>query len=499
VIAHGERIKVGPEYQSISRPRQEDKAALTKAVRDRYRCPDGFLDFRLADELSPNPGFFQFGPDTTCYGRSWRHGHGAQASTRISNLLPNVSFHKSQIVMPFDPSEIIDNLRLERYPCGQMGKYEKSLKNFYYQLRPLTSRSMRIGIQKLRASQWEKRQFPRWPVDTTVENICETLLLLSLTAQGIDRIPFIWFWPDGARGCVSMTHDVETTVGRDFSTHLMDIDDSFGIKASFQVVPEKRYPVTPDYLDSLRSRGFEVCVQDLNHDGRLFDEREEFERRVAKINRYGREYGAKGFRSAVLYRNLDWYQELEFSYDMTVPNVAHLDPQRGGCCTVMPYFIGDVLELPVTTIQDYTLFHVLNERSIDLWKMQMEKILSKNGLATFIVHPDYIVESETQAVYKELLAALDKMRKEDALWFALPGEVDSWWRSRSQMSLVKTGHSWRIVGEGSERAVLAFAKVVDGRLVYELTGTPQEELQLCNVNVDHSRAVWPPRLKSAWN
>ena len=53
---------------------------------------------------------------------------------------------------------------------------------------------------------------------------------------------------------------------------------------------------------------------------------------------------------------------------MSVPNVAHLEPQRGGCCTVMPYFVGDVLELPLTTIQDYSLFHILGDYSTTLWK-----------------------------------------------------------------------------------------------------------------------------------
>jgi hypothetical protein len=37
-----------------------------------------------------------------------------------------------------------------------------------------------------------------------------------------------------------MTHDLETERGKAFCTELMDIDDSFGIKASFQVVPGGR-------------------------------------------------------------------------------------------------------------------------------------------------------------------------------------------------------------------------------------------------------------------
>ena len=64
---------------------------------------------------------------------------------------------------------------------------------------------------------------------------------------------------------------------------------------------------------------------------------------------------------------------------MSVPNVAHLEPQRGGCCTVMPYFIGDILELPLTTTQDYSLFHILGDYSIALWKQQIELILGSTA------------------------------------------------------------------------------------------------------------------------
>jgi hypothetical protein len=117
---------------------------------------------------------------------------------------------------------------------------------------------------------------------------------------------------------------------------------------------------------------------------------------------------------------------------------------------------------------------VLNEQSIDLWKIQVEAILAKNGLASFIVHPDYITEPRTQAVYKNLLILLSELRKQENLWFALPRDIDSWWRARSRMSVVRDGESWRVVGEGAERAVLAFAKAVDGKLVYELPETPSK-------------------------
>jgi len=90
---------------------------------------------------------------------------------------------------------------------------------------------------------------------------------------------------------------------------------------------------------------------------------------------------------------------------------------------VMPYFIGNVLEIPLTTIQDYTLFHILDDYSTDLWKKQIEMILAKNGLISFIVHPDYIIDSKAQSVYRDLLAYFEELRGQEALWFALPGEI----------------------------------------------------------------------------
>lgn len=289
-----------------------------------------------------------------------------------------------------------------------------------------------------------------------------------MKAQCIDRVPFVWFWPDGARSCIVLTHDVEAERGQNFCPELINIDESFGIRASFQFVPEGRYKISTNLLQAIRERGFEIGIQDLNHDGHLFRDEEGFLRRAERINRYAEIYGAKGFRAAVLYRNQEWYDALDFSFDMSVPNVAHLDPQQGGCCTVMPYFIGDILEIPVTTTQDYMLFHLLSDYSVDLWKWQTEAIVKKNGLASFIIHPDYVIEKRAREVYLALLGFLHQLRSRERLWFALPGEVDQWWRSRSKMRLTERDGHWRIEGSGAERAKLAFAMAAGDHLEYEI-------------------------------
>jgi hypothetical protein len=332
-------------------------------------------------------------------------------------------------------------------------------------------------------------KFPHWPVDRTVDTALENLMLLALRTRGGERIPFIWFWPEGAASAAVMTHDVETTLGRDYCQEIMNLDDAFGIKASFQVVPEKRYEVSSAYIDSIWNRGFEVAVQDLNHDGHLYREREIFLERVKLINRYGKKYRAVGFRSAVLYRNQKWFDELDFSYDMSVPSVAHLDPQRGGCCTVMPYFVGKVLELPVTMTQDYSLFHILNDYSIDFWKKQIELIVEMHGLINVIIHPDYVTTPRERKVYEQLLGYIAEMRARRGIWIALPKDVDSWWRQRAEMQIVEEGNGLRIEGPGSERARIAYASEKDGRLILELDAELAGRPAAIAVNVQRTRCV----------
>jgi hypothetical protein len=333
-------------------------------------------------------------------------------------------------------------------------------------VRPLLPFGIRSYLKRLHLRGRNMPVFPRWPVDSSVDSLVGLVMLLSVKSSASRRIPFIWFWPDGASSSAIMTHDVETEAGQDFCPYLMDIDDSFGIKASFQIIPEGRYSVSARFLASVQERGFEVVVHDLNHDGHLYRDREQFLRRVAKINSYREQYRADGFRAAVLYRKQRWFDALKFSYDMSVPNVAHLDPQHGGCCTVMPFFIGDILELPVTTTQDYMLFHILNDYSINLWKQQLELIMEKHGLISFIVHPDYVANDREMSVYKKLLVHIAALREKREIWIATPGEVNKWWRQREEMVLIEDGDELRIEGAGSDRARIAYASEQDGRLIF---------------------------------
>src|SRR6266571_4941633 len=250
-----------------------------------YRCPEACLDFCVAAPWKESSGYLRFGREVICYGQTSGYtsptvkGPLFDAFTRVRN-------RGATSVLPFDPAQVVDNLRYERYvdPASPPRWLERAwIKHTYYLLRPWLPVALRKHIQQRYLRDWETLPFPAWPVDRSVDRLLEKLLMLAMHARHLDRLPFIWFWPAGHAACAIVTHDVETPAGRDFTSRLIDIDEACGIQASFQIVPEKRYAVSPAYLDAIRARGCEINVQGLDHNGDLFGHWEKFLRHAQKI------------------------------------------------------------------------------------------------------------------------------------------------------------------------------------------------------------------------
>ncbi|MGB2637113.1 MAG: hypothetical protein WAM58_24505 [Candidatus Acidiferrum sp.] len=452
----------------------------SRVLRDYYGATLATLDLKETEDDGPS-GFFRYGPDIVCYGKS---ASGTSPDVRLAGRYDAqnavTTCGNSSTYLPFDFPSVIENLRRERY-VEQLYKGRKGfsrspgLRKSYYAVRDKLPGNLRRHIQKAYFKGWKKIPFPNWPVDFTADSLHEEFLKLAMKVQGMTKFPFIWFWPEGASACAILTHDVETVVARDFSSKLMDLDHAYGFRASFQVVPEGRYLVPLGYWNEIRSRRFEFNIHDLSHNGYLFHDKRQFERRAKLINGYARTYGARGFRAGGMYRNLDWYDSFEFSYDMSVPNVAHLERQRGGCCTVMPFFVRNILEIPLTTSQDHSVFNTLEQYSIELWKKQISVLLKRNGLISFLTHPDYLIDLKPRGVYDSLLAYLRKICDRHNVWHALPGELDRWWRARNHMKIVNTGEGWKIEGPESHRARIAYAHLDGDRLEYTVEDSAAAE------------------------
>ena len=195
-------------------------------------------------------------------------------------------------------------------------------------------------------------------------------------------------------------------------------------------------------------------------------------------------FQAEGFRSPSTHRVFDWLADLPIAYDGSVPHSDPFEPQPGGCCSLWPFFIGRVVELPYTLPQDHTLFTLLNARSISLWLEQAERIERHHGLIHCVSHPDrgYLGDKEKRALYAEFLTA---MAERSGLWHELPREVARWWRLRDESTDVQAPVTRGIARRGETPSEIAFECVPTATIESDLTrdlakrleqdvGTPKE-------------------------
>ena len=269
-------------------------------------------------------------------------------------------------------------------------------------------------------------------------------------------------WPEGKKFAFVLTHDVERRAGLGKCRSLMQLERELGFRSSFNFVPEGSYRVPAELREELTDGGFEVGIHDLKHDGHLFGSHRGFKRRAVRINGYAREWGASGFRSGFMLRNLDWLHDLDVQYDTSTFDTDPFEPQPDGGHTIFPFWVprparntshsdaggpngsfvngresatnsssrGGYVELPYTLPQDSTLFLVLRETTPEIWMRKLDWIAQHGGMVLVDVHPDYMSfngsrQTATEypaALYREFLTYV-KTRYAGEYWHALPREV----------------------------------------------------------------------------
>jgi hypothetical protein len=148
--------------------------AVNKGCVDYYRCPPGFADFPLKTEPVDTVAFFRD-----------RFEPGRCAS--VYDALAEVAIDETAALeLPFDPTEVAEALRRERYlPYSHNGlgtppQQKRALWNAYRMLRPMLPLTVRKYLHRVYTRGWDRLAFPSWPVDTTVDRIFERLLVLAL-------------------------------------------------------------------------------------------------------------------------------------------------------------------------------------------------------------------------------------------------------------------------------------------------------------------------------
>src|SRR5262245_13419019 len=182
---------------------------VTAVLNPRYRCAEEYDIFRVGGNLTSAPSFFKFGDDAVCYGRTSEE-RASKAPGDLYDASQDIVYDGRNVLLSFDPGEVIENIRCERYMQSQAASPSNVIQKIYYTFRPLMPVGIRKHLQRLYLNRWRQIPFPHWPVDWTVEKLFERLVVLSMEFRKVQRMPFVWFWPQGCSGCLMITHDIET-------------------------------------------------------------------------------------------------------------------------------------------------------------------------------------------------------------------------------------------------------------------------------------------------
>jgi hypothetical protein len=342
----------------------------------------------------------------------------------------------------------------------------------YYALKPLLPRRLQIAMRRRYAKRQARTEFPRWPIESLLVDRRHDALRAELERRGVARLPTVADWPEGKRFAAILTHDVEGPAGVANVRKVIEIERRHGFVSSWNFVAEW-YPIPEGLFDEIRAAGCEVGLHAIKHDCKLFESRARFECELPAIHRYLAEWDAAGFRSPATHRNPDWMPELGALYDTSFPDTDPFEPQSGGCCSILPFFLGEMVELPITLVQDHTLWEILRQDTIDIWTAKCDWLIENGGLINPIVHPDYLDTPARLRMYEEFLAYLAEQRDKRDGWHALPREVAEWWRTRAGLRCLENGIGARIEGPGAERAGIAWARCEGDELTLELEPAPQ--------------------------
>jgi peptidoglycan/xylan/chitin deacetylase (PgdA/CDA1 family) len=341
----------------------------------------------------------------------------------------------------------------ERYRSAS-GRRSPALR-LYYGMKPLLPRSLQIGLRRAYGRLQARRRFPAWPIEPLLVEHQQAEFRSRLRDASASHLPFVNFWPSRRRFAFVITHDVEGPAGIERIRPLLEVEQRHGFVSSWNFVAED-YPIEPSILEELRAAGCEIGLHGIHHDGKLFASRRRFEAALPDIQRQLAEWKAVGFRSPATHRNADWMPELGCLYDSSFPDTDPFEPQAGGCCSILPFFIDDLVELPITLVQDHTLWEILRQESIDLWVEKSDWIIRHHGLVNLLVHPDYVTSPERLALYERFLRV---MKDQLAGWHALPCEVAGWWRARSATRIDGGALGSRALApKGSWEATVAWAR-----------------------------------------
>lgn len=301
---------------------------------------------------------------------------------------------------------------------------KKLARKIYYNLKPFIPKRTLLYLRRKYVARIQKACAKTWPID-----------------ESAGKPPEGWKgWPGKKKFALILTHDVDSERGVDRCVELMKMEKSLGFRSSFNFLAEE-YKIIPKLRQHIANHGFEIGIHGLKHDGKLYKSRKTFKDQAVRINQYLKEWKALGFRSPSMHRNLEWILDLDIEYDSSTFDTDPFEPQPDGVRTIFPFMVKGkynrkgYVELPYTLPQDFTLFILMDQKDISVWKKKLAWVAKCGGMALLNTHPDYMSFHACKVAFNEYpiqhykgFLQYVKEKYKDVYWHALPWEIAQYWK-----------------------------------------------------------------------
>lgn len=334
---------------------------------------------------------------------------------------PAVLRRDRKIVFNFDIDKTIDFLLLERY-CDKKRPIQSKIPFHYHKI------PFRIALAKFVTSFKQKKEFPSWPIEMSVETLRHVLLKTLKKRQKVN-------WPGNKKLAIVLSHDVDTEKGAKFVKQFEEIEESYNFKSTWNFVA-KNFHSNKRVIDYLYDKGNEIGCHGYVHDNKLaYLTKQEIRKRFEKSRLFLKEYSIKTFRSPSLLtsNNLDSVTPEFFCYDSSSIDTEIFLPDSvsRGCCTVFPFFKKGIVEVPLTVPMDSTLvFLKYGQKKIyETWEKKVEFIKKLNGTFVINTHPErhFSANADMLKIYEKLL---NHLSEQDRVWKTTISGVGEWWGRR---------------------------------------------------------------------
>jgi peptidoglycan/xylan/chitin deacetylase (PgdA/CDA1 family) len=236
----------------------------------------------------------------------------------------------------------------------------------------------------------------------------------------------------GKNSCCIVTHDVDTKEGLARASSIKKLEERYDVESAWYV-PTRHYSLDSGTIRDLANHG-EVGVHGAQHSGnlislpnqQLFSLLYEAKQLLEKVSGSS----VKGFRSPLLQHNstiLEQLKKADYLYDTSIPTWEPRHPQTMspfGIGTVFPLVLSNLVEIPVSTVQDHQLLYVLGltaKETLAEWFSLMTIINEIGGCSILLSHPEYgLFNSGNISMYEDFLSHISS---DSDAWITTPAKL----------------------------------------------------------------------------